>query len=62
MVKKLIQLGDSAALVMDKPIMESLNKDLVLSPQIENDREKAVMRSLKEINKKYGSVLKRLGE
>jgi antitoxin component of MazEF toxin-antitoxin module len=74
MVKKLIQHGNSAALVIDKPIMEILNitnettfelstdgKNLILSPQIENDQESAVINSLKKVNKKYGVVLRRLG-
>jgi hypothetical protein len=53
MVKKLIKHGNSAALVIDKPI---------LSPQIENNQENTVIHSLEKINKKYGAVLKRLGE
>ena len=74
MVKKLIQHGNSAALVIDKPIMEILNitnettfelstdgKNLILSPQTEH-QEKDIIRSLEKINKKYGKVLKRLGE
>ena len=75
MVKKLIQHGNSLALVIDKPIMEMLKitsettfelttdgKNLILSPQIENDQGIDVMNSLEKINKKYGTVLKRLGE
>jgi antitoxin component of MazEF toxin-antitoxin module len=75
MVKKLIQHGNSAALIIDKPIMEILNitkdtifelstdgKNLILSPQIEVNREDTIIYSLKKVNKKYGSVLKRLGE
>ena len=75
MVKKLIQHGNSAALVIDKPIMEILNitnettfelstdgKNLILSPQIEVNQEKTIIHSLEKINKKYGVVLRRLGE
>jgi antitoxin component of MazEF toxin-antitoxin module len=75
MVKKLIQHGNSVALIIDKPIMEILNitsetsfelstdgKNLILSPQIENDQEKTIIHSLEKINKKYGAVLRRLGE
>jgi len=75
MIKKLIQHGNSVALVIDKPIMEILRitnettfelstdgRNLILSPQIENDQEAAVIKSLEKINKKYGAVLKRLGE
>ena len=75
MVKKLIQHGNSAALVIDKPILEILNitsettfelctdgRNLILSPQTECTQEKDILDSLKKINKKYGAVLKRLGE
>jgi antitoxin component of MazEF toxin-antitoxin module len=75
MVKKLIQHGNSVALVIDKPIMEILNitnettfelstdgRNLILSPQIEYTQEKDIINSLEKINKKYGAVLKRLGE
>ena len=75
MVKKLIQHGNSAALVIDKPIMEILNitnettfelstdgRNLILSPQTEYSQEKDILDSLEKINKKYGAVLKRLGE
>jgi len=75
MVKKLIQHGNSAALIIDKPIMEMLNitndttfqlstdgKNLILSPQVENHQEKSIIQSLEKINKKYGKVLKRLSE
>jgi antitoxin component of MazEF toxin-antitoxin module len=75
MVKKLIQHGNSVALVIDKPIMEILNitnettfelttdgRNLILSPQNEYTQEKDIINSLEKINKKYGSVLKRLGE
>jgi len=75
MVKKLIQHGNSVALVIDKPIMEILNitkettfelttdgRNLILSPQTEYTQERDILNSLEKINKKYGSVLKRLGE
>ena len=75
MVKKLIRHGNSAALVIDKPIMEILNitsettfelttdgRNLILSPQTEYNQEKDILSSLERINKKYGAVLKRLGE
>jgi len=75
MVKKLIQHGNSAALVIDKPIMEMLNitnettfeistdgRNLILSPQTEYNQEKDILSSLERINKKHGAVLKRLGE
>jgi len=75
MVKRLIQHGNSVALVIDKPIMEMLKitnettfeistdgKNLILSPQVEHTQEKNILNSLEKINKKYGTVLKRLGE
>jgi antitoxin component of MazEF toxin-antitoxin module len=75
MVKKLIQHENSAALVIDKPIMEILNitnetifelstdgKNLILSPQIENNQEINIKRSLEQTNRKFGKVLKRLAE
>jgi antitoxin component of MazEF toxin-antitoxin module len=75
MVKKLIQHGNSVALVRDKPIMEMLKitndtifelstdgKNLILSPQTENDQEMSILHSLEGINKRHGTVLKRLGE
>ena len=75
MVKKLIQHGNSAALVIDKPIMEMLNitnettfelstdgRNIVLSPQAERAQERDVMQSLERINAKYGAVLKKFGE
>jgi antitoxin component of MazEF toxin-antitoxin module len=75
MIKRLIQHGNSAALVIDKPIMEILNitsetlfelstdgKNLILSPQTEAGQEKDILHSLEKINKKYGAVLKQLGE
>ena len=75
MVKRLIQHGNSVALVIDKPIMEILNirnettfelstdgKNLILSPQVEYSQERDIIHSLEKINKKYGTVLKKLGE
>jgi antitoxin component of MazEF toxin-antitoxin module len=75
MVKKLIQHGNSVALVIDKPIMEMLKitnettfelstdgRNLILSPQIESNQETNIINSLGKINRGYGKVLKRLGE
>jgi antitoxin component of MazEF toxin-antitoxin module len=75
MIKKLIQHGNSVALVIDKPIMEMLKitnetffelstdgKNLILSPQIEGNQEMNIILSLEKINKRYRSVLQRLGE
>jgi antitoxin component of MazEF toxin-antitoxin module len=75
MAKKLIQHGNSAALVIDKPIMEMLHitnetffelstdgKNIILSPQNTLTQENNILESLQKINKKYGKVLKKLGE
>jgi antitoxin component of MazEF toxin-antitoxin module len=75
MVKRLIQHGNSAALVIDKPIMEMLHitnetffelstdgKNIILSPQNTVTQESDILESLKNINKKYGNVLKKLGK
>jgi antitoxin component of MazEF toxin-antitoxin module len=75
MVKRLIQHGNSVALVIDKPILELLNvtfdtpfeittdgRNLILSPQSEGNAEIDVMDSLEKINKKYSNALRRLGK
>ena len=75
MTKRLIQHGNSTALIIDKPILDMLNltsettfqlstdgKNIILSPQNENFQEKDILQSLEKINKKYGKVLKKLGE
>jgi len=75
MVKKLIQHGNSVALVIDKPIMEILKisnettfelstdgRNLILSPQIEDNQENMIIHSLKRVNQKYGAVLNRLAK
>jgi len=75
MTKRLIQHGNSAALVIDKPIMELLNittetsfeittdgRNLILSPQTKKNNENDIIVSLEKINKKYGRALKKLGE
>jgi len=75
MVKRLIQHGNSVALVIDKPIMEMLNisndttfeistdgKNLILSPQNRQNQQNDILNSLEKINNKYKKVLKKLGE
>ena len=75
MVKKLIRHGNSFALVIDKPTMEMLKisnettfelstdgRNLILSPQTENTQEDDILHSLEKVNKRYGSVLQKLGE
>ncbi|MDR1460639.1 MAG: hypothetical protein LBI78_03260 [Campylobacteraceae bacterium] len=73
MFKKLIQHGNSSAIVIDKPIMEMLNinsnttfklstdgKNIILSPQLSENQEIDVLVSLEKINKKHGKVLQKL--
>jgi len=75
MIKKLIQHGNSVALVLDKPILELLSvnvdtlfeittdgKNIILSPQSEINQEIDILSALEKINKKYGKVLKKLSE
>lgn len=75
MVKRLIQHGNSVALVIDKPILELLNvtfdtpfeittdgRNLILSPQSEGNAEINIIDSLEKINKKYSNALRRLGK
>ena len=75
MVKKLVQHGNSAALIMDKSILDLLNikfdtpleittdgKNLIISPQSSNTEESDVLLALEKVNQKFGRTLKRLGE
>ncbi len=73
MVKKLTRHGNSAALIIDKPILELLKinmdtpleiatdgKSLVISPVIDANREQAVHDALAKVNAKHGKTLKKL--
>lgn len=75
MIKKLIQHGNSSALIIDKPIMELLkiNNDthlelstdgsnIIISPVKSRDRIKKLNKSLDVINKKYRETLKKLAK
>jgi len=75
LVKKLIQHGNSAALILDKPILDLLNlkvdtpleittdgKNLIISPQLDVNKEKDILASLEKINKRYSRTLQKLGE
>jgi len=74
MTKKLVQHGNSAALILDKPILELLNvtmdtpleistdgRNIVISP-VSSHSEDAFTASLDRINSQFGHTLKRLGE
>jgi antitoxin MazE len=75
MIKKMVRHGNSSALIIDKPIMELLNidaktpleistdgKNIIISPVSDIKRMKKLDTSLKKINKKYHSTLKKLAE
>jgi antitoxin component of MazEF toxin-antitoxin module len=75
MLKKLMQQGNNAVLVIDKPIMEMLHitnetsfelttdgKNIILSPLNTINQKNNILESLEKINREYGNILKRLGE
>ena len=75
MTKKLVRHGNSAAIIIDKPILELLKiemntpleittdgKNLIISPKFNDIREKQIFGSLEKINKKFGKTLKKLSE
>ena len=74
MTKKLVQHGNSAALTLDKPILELLNvtmdtpleittdgRSLVISPATSRSEEEFRI-SLDRINERFAPTLKRLAE
>ncbi len=74
MTKKLVQHGNSAALIIDKPILDLLNvtmdtpleistdgKSIVISPSSSGDEE-AFVASLEKINSNFSSTFKRLAK
>lgn len=75
MIKKLVSHGNSAALVIDKPILELLHVDmdtpleiatdgrnLIISPVQNEKREKKFKAALEKVNRSHGRTLKRLAE
>ena len=75
MTKKLIQHGNSAALVIDKALMELLKvrmdtplevttdgRNIIISPQTNENAEATLLDALERINKKHSSVLSKLGK
>jgi len=75
MTKKLTQHGNSAALVIEKPILQLLNidldteleivtdgKNIIISPVKLKDSEIKVLESLTKINERHSKTLKRLAE
>jgi len=75
MTKKLIQHGNSAALVLDKALLDILNvridtplevttdgKNIIISPQMIPNAESSLLESLERINQKHRAVLRKLGQ
>ncbi len=75
MTKKLTQLGNSAALVIEKPILKLLDidmdtelevvtdgKNIIISPIKLKDSESKVLESLSKITLRHSETLKRLAE
>ena len=75
MTKKLIKHGNSAALVLDKPLLDLLNvsfdtplevttdgQNIIISPQSGESGAADVMEALEKINRSHGTVLKKLGQ
>ncbi len=73
MIKKMIKHGNSAALIIDKPIMELLEldidkpvkittdgKSLIISPISEGGRSDKFERSIDKINKRHQKTLEKL--
>jgi antitoxin component of MazEF toxin-antitoxin module len=75
MTKKLIQHGNSAALVLDKALLDILNvkidtplevttdgRNIIISPQMIPNAESTLLASLERINQRHSSVLRKLGQ
>ena len=73
MIKKLVSHGNSAALIIDKPILDILKigmetplevttdgKNLIISPVQDAKREAKFRTALQKVNKKHGKTLKKL--
>ena len=75
MIKKLVSHGNSAALIIDKPILELLKvdmdtpleiatdgKNLIISPVESVKREKIFKAALDRVNKAHGEALRKLAK
>ncbi len=75
MVKKLTRTGNSLALVLDKPLLETLGIDenteleistngdvLVVTPVRDRAREKKLKKILADLDREYGGVFRRMAE
>ncbi len=75
MIKTLTAHGNSAAIIIDKPILELLNitmdtplkittdgKSLIISPVRGPEREKLFKQALRKVNAEHGPTLKKLAD
>jgi len=75
MTKKLIRHGNSAALVLDKALLELLKvemdtplevttdgKNIIISPQVNAKAEATLLEALERINRRHGTVLAKLAK
>jgi len=75
MIKKLIRHGNSAALVLDKALLDLLKiqmdtplqvttdgRNVIISPQSVEKAEATLLAALEKINQKHGSVLEKLAK
>jgi antitoxin component of MazEF toxin-antitoxin module len=73
MIKRMVSHGNSAALIIDKPILDILKidmetplevatdgKNLIISPVQDAKREAKFRAALQTVNKKHGKTLKKL--
>ena len=75
MLKKLVSHGNSAALIIDKPILDLLKVDmdtpleittdgtsLIISPVQDEKREKRFKTALEKVNKRHETTLRKLAQ
>jgi antitoxin MazE len=75
MTKKLIRHGNSAALVLDRALLDLLKvqmdtpleittdgRSIIISPQTDERAEESLLVALEKINRKHSSVLAKLGK
>jgi antitoxin component of MazEF toxin-antitoxin module len=75
MIKRMVQHGNSSALIIDKPIMELLHIDpetpleistdgqnIIISPVSDPKRIEKLQKTLGKINKKHESTLRKLAK
>ena len=75
MIKKLVSHGNSAALIIDKPILDLLKvdmdtpleittdgKSLIISPVKDEKREKKFKSALERVNKRHETTFRKLAQ